>query len=84
MKITTFNITAISHSFLMICLAIVSVVFLSCEQVVDNTDLLYVEKIVVASYVTAGDTTISVDITKTLPLQQMYTREAAVIQNHEI
>ncbi|MFN5310621.1 MAG: DUF4249 family protein [Candidatus Kapaibacterium sp.] len=84
MKITTFNIAAISHSFLMICLAIVSVVFLSCEQVVDNTDLLYVEKIVVASYVTAGDTTISVDITKTLPLQQIYTREAAVIQDADV
>lgn len=68
----------------MMSMGIVSVILLGCEQVVDNTDLVYVEKIVVASYVSAGDTTISIDITKTLPLQQMYTREAALIRDANV
>ncbi len=84
MNTTIFNIRAVSHSVLMMCMGMVAVLFFGCEQVVDNTDLLYVEKIVVASYVTAGDTTISMDITKTLPLQQIYTREAALIRDANV
>lgn len=52
-----------------------------CEQTVDNVILPYEEKIVIAGYIIAGTRTVSVDITKTLPVQQVYTRKDALLQD---
>ena len=57
---------------------------IGCEQVIENPDLPYEEKIVVGAFVMAGSQRITIDVTKTLPLTEKYSHKAAVLTDADV
>lgn len=57
---------------------------MGCEETVENPELPYEEKIVIKSYVVAGEKEVFVSISKTLPLIEKYTFDAALIKDAEV
>lgn len=57
---------------------------IGCEQVIENPDLPYEEKIVIGAFVLEGSRHITIDVTRTLPLTQKYSHQAAVLADADV
>ena len=72
-------------SLVFLCVTVMSLVCLSsCTQTVANTDVPFNEQLVVSCFVYGDSTVIAADVTKTLPLSVLYSRDAALVRDAEV
>lgn len=70
--------------FYVLVLCLLAPFIIGCEETVQNPELPYEEKVVIGAYLVEGEKEAFIEVSRTLPLLQKYTPEAATITNAEV